>query len=317
MKKCKNKNVTRMPDDSIRTTTKGGATLAYVPPRIPVDGMTPETFARTFLERRLPVVLVDVDAAHTGCGRALTARALSEKYASTTVPLDGGTGEPSSASLGDFLKFDDEKMRSRYLRNVHVRDFFPDAAGELRLPTCFGANALEDASITPGIPERWRSWYELFVCNAAYGCPGFPFLHRDTCAVHAASFQIEGRKRFTLFPPADAKWLYQSGTGTTGNRSTIEDIDAEDVFERYPLFANARRLDVDVAPGDILVVPSNWWHIAKPLVDERRVDDPQNDVCVSVAASFVDASTLDHFLDAHCEFRAMQSLVTAGAATMT
>jgi len=302
-----------MTDESSRMTARG-ATLAYVPPRIPVDGMTPETFARTFLERRLPVVLVDAEGAHTGRGKALTARALSEKYASTTVPLDGGGGETPRASLGEFLKFDDAKTRSRYLRNVHVADYFPDAAVELRLPKAFGANALEDASMTPGVPDRWRSWYELFVCSAVH-CSGFPFLHRDTCAVHAASFQIEGRKRFSLFPPADAKWLYQSGDGTTGNRSMIEDIDAEDVFERYPLFANARRLDVDVAPGDILVVPSNWWHVAKPLVDPS-VGDPRNDVCVSVAASFVDASTLDAFLDAHCEFRAMQSLVAAGAAKM-
>ena len=170
------------------------------------------------------------------------------------------------------------------------------------------ASALADETKTPNAPAVWRNWFELFVCHAKH-CAGFPFLHRDSCCVHAASYQILGRKRFTLFAPSEGPRLYQSGG--TGNRSMIEDIDAPDVFERYPEFRRARRLTVDVSEGEILVVPSMWWHTASPLPCEAS-----DDVCVSVAASFVDDSVYENFLDAHAEFQAMQSLVAAGAAKM-
>ena len=157
----------------------------------------------------------------------------------------------------------------------------------------------------------------MFICARNDSLARFPFVHRDTCGVHAASYQIEGSKQFTLFPPSEpAEVMYaQSSAGGTGNRSMIPDIDAPEVYEKYPRFARARRLDIDVHPGEILVIPSNWWHTAKPLPSASG--DDASMACISVAASFVDDSICERFLDLHGEFRAMQSLLAVGAARMT
>jgi len=278
---------------------EGGATLEYVVPRIPLGDMDPKRFADTFLARRAPVILVDAERA---CVPTFTLRSLAASVPEDfRVPLE----LERECELSAFARGDVDA--DAYLRNLHVEDYFPDVASALRLPREFGDNLLADETRTPFVPRRWRRWFELFACRST--CAGFPFLHRDACCVHAASYQIQGRKRFTLFPPTDGAHVYAS---LTGNRSTIEDVDAPDVFEKYPNFTRARRLTVDVEAGEILFVPSNWWHTAKPLRCEAS-----NDVCVSIAASFVDESVMDAFADSFAEFRAMQSLVKAGAATMT
>jgi len=136
-----------------------------------------------------------------------------------------GTEPASSATEGDDLTARPRPpppplLRSRYLRNLQMREWFPEEARACRLPECFGANALEDDAKTPGaLPDAWRDgWFELFV-NHPEGA-GFPFLHRDTCHVHAVSMQIQGRKRFVMFPPEDARYLYPLGGGS-GTRSKI------------------------------------------------------------------------------------------------
>jgi hypothetical protein len=286
----------------------GGATLAYVVPRVPLGSMDPASFADTFLARRAPVILVDAERA---CVPTFTLESLAASASEDVrVPLDRTGATERERSLRDFAR---DGADGSYLRNLHVEDYFPDVAKSLRLPREFGANLLADETRAPFVPRRWRRWFELFACRARR-CPGFPFLHRDACCVHAASFQIQGRKRFTLFAPSDGAHVYAS---LTGNRSSIEDVDAPNVFEKYPNFKRARRLTVDVEAGEILVVPSNWWHTARPLPSREASNDDGDDMCVSIAASFVDESVYDAFVDAHAEFRAMQSLVKAGAATMT
>ena len=59
---------------------EGGATLAYVVPRIPLGDMDPKRFADTFLARRAPVILVDAERA---CVPTFTLRSLA-----ASVPED-------------------------------------------------------------------------------------------------------------------------------------------------------------------------------------------------------------------------------------
>lgn len=288
-------------------------------PVLDLPDVTQEEFRRRFLATRSPVVLRDVrrecSPAHLGC------RHFRERYGDVVVPLDITDTNRRDVRLADFLDAvastsgsgGDEgadDLRSRYLRNLQMHEHFPAEAAQLSLPRCFGENMLSDEGKVPRCPENWRRWFELFVCHPR--CAGFPFLHKDTCHVHAASFQLEGRKRFTLFHPDDSPFLYP--TGNTGCRSRIDPEafgsggTTSEILGRFPALASARRIVCDVGAGEILFVPADWWHTARAI---------GTCASVSVAASFVDAQGLEAFLDAYGEFEAMRSLVEHGAGVIT
>ena len=210
-------------------------------------------------------------------------------------------------------------LRRKYLRNLQLRDWFPAFTPSL-LPI-LEPNLLQNERAVPRCPDAWRDWHELFVSHPA--CPGFPFLHKDACHVHAAATQVCGAKRWLLFPPETAPFLYASGPAAT--RSSIDRAYLETLFEpaipletlrEYPLLTHVKtRIVCDVGPFETIVVPADWWHAARAVAEPPRAAARGGDgaACVSVAASFVDASSLDAFNDAYGEFEATKALLKVGA----
>jgi hypothetical protein len=74
-------------------------------------------------------------------------------------------------------------------------------------------------------------------------------LHQDFFATHTWFGQVKGRKRFVLFSPTDTPYLYEGKV----------DPRAWDAA-RYPNFAKATRYECELGPGEVLVLPTNWWH---------------------------------------------------------
>ena len=74
---------------------------------------------------------------------------------------------------------------------------------------------------------------------------------------------VAGRRRFTLFPPDQLDNLYVGPIDKTpsGQAISLVDFDAPDL-ERYPKFADALAAAkvADLLPGDVLFIPSMWWH---------------------------------------------------------
>lgn len=85
----------------------------------------------------------------------------------------------------------------------------------------------------------------------------------DNIAVVAA-----GRRRFTLFPPAQLENLYVGPLDFTpaGQAISLVDFHQPDL-DRYPRFAQAMRhaQAAELAPGDALFIPSMWWHHIEAL----------------------------------------------------
>jgi ribosomal protein L16 Arg81 hydroxylase len=54
--------------------------------------------------------------------------------------------------------------------------------------------------------------------------------------------------------------------GPEWNLSPIRDVVNPDL-EKYPLFAEARCTTFVLEPGEMLFVPSRWWHTAKMLTE--------------------------------------------------
>ena len=74
---------------------------------------------------------------------------------------------------------------------------------------------------------------------------------------------VEGRRRFTLFPPEQVANLYIGplGHAPTGTPISLVDFARPD-FTRFPRFREA--LDAartaDLGPGDAIYIPPLWWH---------------------------------------------------------
>ena len=73
-------------------------------------------------------------------------------------------------------------------------------------------------------------------------------------------YQIKGTKTFTLFPPKAWRELYLYPRTSFKHRQLRVDLSAPDL-DRFPRFADIEGgVSVTVEPGDLLYVPSMWFH---------------------------------------------------------
>ena len=72
-------------------------------------------------------------------------------------------------------------------------------------------------------------------------------------------FQVKGKKRFLLFSPDQFTSLYPYPVGHPHDRQSQVDLDAPN-YQRFPKFRNINALEAILEPGDVLYVPTNWWH---------------------------------------------------------
>lgn len=108
-------------------------------------------------------------------------------------------------------------------------------------------------------------------------------MHYDAENAHATITEIYGDKEFVLFSPEDSPYMYANPRQP--NHSLVDDPCRQD-RERFPLLANATLYRTVLTPGDMVFVPSRWWHTARPL-------NPS----VSVGMNILDTSNWHGFVD--------------------
>jgi len=138
----------------------------------------------------------------------------------------------------------EEAPPSFAIQSIQVRHYLPGFDAENRLP-------LLPDSVAP------RLWIGNAVTVSAHYDP------QENIACCAA-----GHRRFTLFPPDQARNLYPGPFELTpaGPIVSMVDFDGPDL-DRYPGFSDAMAaaLVLDLAPGDALYIPYLWWHHVRSL----------------------------------------------------
>lgn len=77
--------------------------------------------------------------------------------------------------------------------------------------------------------------------------------------------QVQGHKRFLLFPPEQFSCLYPYPVPHPHDRQSQVDFERPDIT-RFPRFSEARALEGVVGPGDVLYIPVYWWHHVESLM---------------------------------------------------
>ncbi len=126
-------------------------------------------------------------------------------------------------------------------------------------------------------------------------------INRNHTHVHEVLLhQVHHRKRVRLFSPADTPHLYMNAD----RRSEVPDFDQVDLA-RFPRVAEAVAHEAVLEPGDVLFLPSYWWH-------EIRVDEPAVSVGFTVEMGTWARST---FAFHHALGRALEEIVAADDAS--
>ena len=79
---------------------------------------------------------------------------------------------------------------------------------------------------------------------------------------------VQGKRRFTLFPPEQVDNLYIGPLDFTPAGQAISLVDFHQIdYQQYPKFklAQEHSYNAELEPGDGLFVPSMWWHHVEGL----------------------------------------------------
>ncbi|XP_069886174.1 HSPB1-associated protein 1 isoform X1 [Dipodomys merriami] len=78
-------------------------------------------------------------------------------------------------------------------------------------------------------------------------------------------FQVQGRKRWHLFPPEDTPFLYPTRIPYEESSvfSKVNVVNPD--LQHFPQFQKAQRHVVTLCPGQVLFVPRHWWHYVESI----------------------------------------------------
>lgn len=175
---------------------------------------------------------------------------------------DNGAVEYTMARFIDRVLESTDESPAPYFRNRILYNLFPSLKQDIEpLPEYFLPNWLPERYLVKYVSEVLNRGAAIELYIGGKGS-AFPVLHYDGAGTHAFLMQIYGRKQFIVYPPSQEEFLYPSPEKE--NLSLINSIEKPDL-QRFPLFAKAVPTTFVLEPGELLFVPSHWWHTTKML----------------------------------------------------
>jgi hypothetical protein len=179
---------------------------------------------------------------------ALTPQTLHERFA--TLPV--------CARVADYV----EKAftQKRQQQEMSLAEYFElIARGTAGLPPYLGNQTLPQLSELCQWPDYFQTWAtpKIWLGPAGTVTP----LHCDYDDNLFA--QVWGQKRFLLYPPHHAEFLYLREANPVLFGSPF-DPEAPD-YQAFPLASKARLVDCTVEAGEMLYLPAGWFHHVRAL----------------------------------------------------
>jgi len=268
-----------------------------------------EGFSKKYMFANRPVIVTGAIRRWRALSR-WTPEFFKSEFGSMTFTIDedlkrkAGYKEVAGSVEYTMARFIDQVLESTdekpapYFRNRVLYDLFPSLKEDIEpLPAYFQPNWLPDHFLIDRVGDVLNrgSAIELYIGGRG---GAFPVLHYDGAATHAFLMQIYGRKKFIVYPPSQGRFLYPSPEKP--NLSMVNSLDQPDL-EKFPLFARAVATTFVLEPGEMLFIPSGWWHTTKMLTP-----------CISVSINTVNRSNWGALVD-YVAMRQGNPLVSAAS----
>lgn len=221
------------------------------------DKLGYQEFERDYLRPHRPVIVTNA-LTHWRANGNWSPKFFRDRFGDKIVRIDR---EYRLAEYIDLVEASTPELPAPYLFHLHVDENFPELLDDFQpLPLHLSPNWLGQKFL-PGHVGRRIADHDrpgVFIGGVASSCAR---LHYDF-QYHSFSFQLFGRKRFWLFSPEQAPFLYVDPANKC--LSNVRDVERPDLIEQ-PLFAKASPQTCDLEPGEFIFIPGGWWHTTRML----------------------------------------------------
>ncbi|XP_067995095.1 HSPB1-associated protein 1 isoform X1 [Melanerpes formicivorus] len=111
-----------------------------------------------------------------------------------------------------------------------------------------------------GFPGRSGKESTLWIGTEGANTP----CHLDSYGCNLV-LQVQGRKRWHLFPPGDTSFLYPTRIPYEESSVFSKVNVANPDLKRFPEFRNTTPHVATLSPGQVLLVPRHWWHYVESI----------------------------------------------------
>lgn len=182
---------------------------------------------------------------------------LKRNYGNSVVPILVNGNEYKSTKLSDFI--DNMKNPGVYLKDWHFQNEY--GTSMYNLHPFFSRDFVNcEAWTTDKNENPFGDDYRFVYIGGAGSWTKF---HADVACSHSWSANICGRKKWFMMPPGSEEFF----KCTSSESGYVEDIRCfQDLFDQAKVFTFIQE------PGEIVFVPSNWYHQVHNLVDTISIN---------------------------------------------
>jgi histone arginine demethylase JMJD6 len=235
-----------------------------------------EEFIKEYVNKSLPVILTDAAKDWKAMGK-LTPAFFKENYPHITKTINGVTYKMDD--FIDHMLTSTAENKAPYPYNFDVEKVFPELMADFLPEIIYGNIDRINHKLMPRKLLQGTTLYEIFLGGNG---SSFPFLHYDALFMHTQITQIYGSKIFIMYPPDQTPNMYPYEDNPKFSQVNFLDPD----YEKFPLFKEARPIEITVNEGETILFPSGWWHTT-------RITEP----CISLGRAQLNGNNWDNFIN--------------------